>query len=115
MPSFVRGIATIRGSPVPVVDLGVLFDDASDAPNARFVLLQLGERRLAVCVNKVLGIRQLDDTAMQGLPPLLHDAYGDVVAAIEVRDNELLFFLRSTNIIPEEVWERLESGEVPPT
>lgn len=112
MPAFVRGVATIRGSPVPVVDLAVLFGDHGDAPITRFVLLRLGERRAAVAVEHVIGVRHLDSSALQEFPPLLQDAYADLVAAIEIRDQHLLFVLQSSHILPDDVWQRLDASEV---
>jgi len=112
MPTFLRGLAIIRGSPAPVVDLGTLFGVKSDVEASRFVLLRLGERRAAIAVNEILGVRRLDCTALQTFPPLLQDAYAELVTAIEVRDQQLLFVLSSTRIVPIELWQRLESNEV---
>ena len=113
MPPFVSGLATIRGSSVPVVDLGVLFGSKSEE-RARFVLLRLGEQRVAVAVDEVLGVRRLDNSALQSFPPLLQDAYAELVTAIEVRDQQFMFVLGSTHIVPDDVWQRLQSSEVTP-
>src|SRR5689334_8973004 len=42
---FVRGLSTIRGEAVPVVDLGALFGDPGAEPPTRLVALQVAERR----------------------------------------------------------------------
>ncbi len=112
MPSFLRGLAIIRGFPAPVVDLALLLDVKSDESASRFVLLRLGERRAALAVDEVLGVRPLDRSAMHAFPPLLQDAYAELVTAVEVRDQQLLFVLQATRVVPDEVWQRLRSSEV---
>lgn len=71
----VRGITNVRGQIVTVIDLSVLFDtsqiladvslikSASKADNGASdgLILRFGALRLAVCVDEVLGVRQLDN------------------------------------------------------
>lgn len=70
----VRGITNVRGQIVTVVDLSVLFDINQSAADANLrkqsnkaaksasdgLILRFGALRLAVCVDEVLGVRQLD-------------------------------------------------------
>ena len=70
----VRGITNVRGQIVTVVDLSVLFDIKQSAADASLatpsskaansasdgLILRFGALRLAVCVDEVLGVRQLD-------------------------------------------------------
>ncbi|MFA7335931.1 MAG: chemotaxis protein CheW [Candidatus Obscuribacterales bacterium] len=70
----VRGITNVRGQIVTVVDLSVLFDIKQSAAEASLakpsskatnsasdgLILRFGALRLAVCVDEVLGVRQLD-------------------------------------------------------
>ena len=70
----VRGITNVRGQIVTVVDLSVLFDINQSATDANLrkpsskaaksasdgLILRFGALRLAVCVDEVLGVRQLD-------------------------------------------------------
>ncbi len=102
-PSFVRGLAVIRGIPVPVVDAARLFGD-EDAQPERFVSLVAGERRIALAVDSVLGVRPIAQDSLHALPPLLHEAGDDVIAAIGLLDAELLLVLRSARLLPEELF-----------
>ena len=72
-PPFVAGLARIRGGPVPVVDLAELLGIASEPPPEpcapRYVLLRVGERRVALRVDAVPGVLEMDGAAMQALPP----------------------------------------------
>lgn len=109
VPSFILGLAVVRGFPVPVVDLGAVVGATTGAPVGRFVLLNLGGRKAAVAVEEVLGVRRLGDTVLPGLPPLLKDAGREMVEGLGVRDGQLLVVLRTTRVIPDDVWKTLEA------
>ena len=109
-PTFVQGLAIVRGAPTPVVDLGLLTAGRSAA--GRFVTLRLGDRRAVLAVDTVVGVRVLDGSLLQELPPLLRDARAEVVEAIAVLDRELLVSLRAGRLVPEDVWQALPAGEL---
>ena len=113
MPDFVRGLAIIRGAPVPVVDARRLLGGDTETPATRFVTLRLGERRVALAVDAVVGVLSLPAASVQALPPILRDAATDVVAAIGLLDAQLVMVLRSARLVPERMWHSLESGEAP--
>jgi purine-binding chemotaxis protein CheW len=107
-PRFVRGLSIIRGEPVPVIDLRLLLDnDESNAAGDRFVTIKTGERRAALAVDTVVGLRDLDPTLTQELPPLLQNIDADLIEAIGRSDEQLLLVLRATRLVPEEVWASL--------
>lgn len=111
-PGFVRGVAVIRGAPTPVVDLGALLGNSGNsATYGRFVTLKLGERRVALGVDGVGGVRHLDSAQLGELPPLLRDVAADLVESVGVRDAELLVVLRAARLVPEEVWATLAAAE----
>jgi purine-binding chemotaxis protein CheW len=111
MPDFVRGVSLIRGAPVPVIDLGVLLEIGEpSASYGRFVTLRLGERRVALGVDAVIGSRNLDPAQLEQLPPLLHDGTADRIEAIGTRDAQLLLVLRAARIVPDAVWATLEKA-----
>jgi purine-binding chemotaxis protein CheW len=109
-PRFLRGVAVIRGAPTPVVDLAVVVGAPGDTPPGRYVLLRVGDRRVAVAVDRVLGVFRADGAILGDLPPLLQDAEAASVAAIGMRDEQLVLVLNPTKIIPEDVWRALESS-----
>lgn len=102
-PHFVRGLAMIRGAPVPVVDAARLLG-VQDAPSERFVTLAVGLRRVALAVGSVLGVRAVAAESLHRLPPLLQDASADVVSAIGRLDAELLLVLNGARLLPDEAW-----------
>src|SRR3981081_896571 len=109
-PSYVRGFCIIRGSPVPVVDTGLLIGDQVTRPE-RLVAISIGGRSVALAVEAVVGIRAIGAGAAEQLPPLLRDAAAEAVAAIGTLDAELLLFLRTARIVPEDLLSRLDALE----
>ena len=109
MPPFVRGLAVVRGSPAPVVDLAEALGATETHAPTRFVLLRLGSRRAVLAVSAVVGVRDLDVVSLEQMPPLLRGAGAALVEAIGMLDAELLVVLHATRILPEETWERLDA------
>jgi purine-binding chemotaxis protein CheW len=111
MPAFVRGVSIIRGVPTPVVDLSVVLGALGGAAE-RLVTLRLGNRQVALCVDAVLGVRDLDLSTIQELPPLLRGAPQEVIEAIGTLDDEMLMVLRAGWELPDEVWQALAAREL---
>ena len=111
VPSFVQGISIIRGLPTPVVDLGVLLGMANSVAD-RFVTLRVGDRQVALSVDSVLGVRELDVSKMGELPPLLQGASKNTIAAMGTLDEQLLVVLSAGWELPDAVWQTLTAQEV---
>lgn len=107
VPAFVRGVAVIRGASVPVADLGMLLGAQTPAVAGRLVVLRLGQRRVALAVEAVLGVALLDRSVLAAAPPLLRDARAELVQTIGVMDQQLYLTLRSGRILADEVWAAL--------
>jgi purine-binding chemotaxis protein CheW len=111
VPSFVQGIAIIRGIPTPVVDLGAILGMPNESEK-RFVTLRIGEKQVALSVNAVLGVRDLDTiVVVRELPTLLQRASKDVVETIGTLDEQVLMVLRAGWELPSEVWQALTVQE----
>lgn len=113
-PHYVRGLSVIRGASVPVVDLPALLDSCASGTSAtrRFVTVKADARLIALAVDSVIGIRELDATQLEELPPLLRHADVALIEAIGVADAQLLVVLRGARILPEETWKAIEAGTV---
>ena len=111
-PGFVRGVSMIRGAPTPVVDLKALLENMGNSTSyGRFVSMKVGERRMAIGVDSVAGLTNLDSAQLAELPPILRDAAADLIEAIGTRDAQLLVVLRAARIVPDEVWTTLAAAE----
>jgi purine-binding chemotaxis protein CheW len=108
-PPYVRGLCVMRGAAVPVVDAGLLVGEAAVAAE-RLIAIRTGDRVIALATETVLGIRAIGAATLAALPPLLREAARETITAIGTLDAELLLFLRSTRILPEDVWDRLTAA-----
>lgn len=107
----IEGVATIRGEAVPVVSLGRLLSGREPERESRLVLLGLDDRRVALGVSSVLGVRSLPVDTMAALPPLLGDENGSVVQRLGRLDGELLLLLRAARLFSEVAMERSNGSE----
>jgi purine-binding chemotaxis protein CheW len=108
MPPFIRGVCIIRGSPLPVVDAGLIFGD-QEIQAERLVTIRTGDRTIVLAVDQVLGLREIGTEVLEALPPLLREIGGDAISAIGTLDAELLLFLRTARIVPEAIFDGLVS------
>jgi purine-binding chemotaxis protein CheW len=113
MPSFVAGLAVVRGVPTVVVDAGALLASAGAPAWTRFVALRSTAGPVVLAVEAVVGVRALDVASLRALPPLLGLAHTETVAAIGVRDRELLVLLDAARVVPDAVWTALERVGAP--
>ncbi|HZL19784.1 MAG TPA: chemotaxis protein CheW [Polyangia bacterium] len=113
-PAFVTGLSIIRGRPTPVVDTGALLGARDEAHPRRLVVLRLGERRVALAVEEVLGVRALSGATLHRLPPLLSEAGRDAVSAIGALDDALLLALDAGRLVPQAVWDAVAVGGAAP-
>lgn len=105
-PAYVRGASIVRGTSIPIVDLGELLGDSAKSTRARLVSLRVdAERRVGLLVDEVLGLRDRRSIRAQALPPLLQNAGAQTIEELGRLDGQLLTVLQAGNLIPAEVWE----------
>lgn len=97
---WVLGVAVVRGEAVPVVDLGMLVGEAR-AELGRFVRCRVGERTIALGVQRVLGVRTLDDATVRTSALLLERDGPARLMSLGTLDGELLVVLRSVRVLSE--------------
>jgi purine-binding chemotaxis protein CheW len=66
---------------------------------------------VALGVDGVAGLTNLDSAQVGELPPILRDVAADLIEAIGARDTQLLVVLRAARIVPDEVWTTLAAAE----
>jgi len=107
-PDFVLGLSIVRGSAAPIVDAGRLLSGKPSTPT-RVVMLKVGERRIGLAVEAVLGVRSLSSVNAGELPPLIRTADADVLTAIGALDAELLVVLSAVRIVTDELFQSMEA------
>jgi purine-binding chemotaxis protein CheW len=111
VPCFVLGVSIIRGIATPVVDLGVVLA-ARQCNGERVVTVRLGERQVALSVDAVLGVRELDSSTVSEMPPLLKGASRGSIETLGTLDEQLLMVLCASWELPDEVWQIPTAQEV---
>jgi purine-binding chemotaxis protein CheW len=114
LPESMLGLSMIRGRPTPVLDGRRLLGGSSPSPARRFVSLRLGQdRKIALAVDDVIGVRQVLLSALRELPALVGDQGSSAVSRLGALDQELLVVLEHARILPDAVWRLLEEGAGP--
>lgn len=110
VPSFLLGLALVRGQPVPVVDLGGVLDQQL-RPASRWLHLRLEQRRLALAVEAVGRVEQLAEVDWQPLPCVFDGEATAAVTQLAERDRYLLTQLNVMRLLSEPLWQRIESTQ----
>jgi len=97
-PAFLRGLAVIRGAPVPVLDLARVLGQARTTVE-RIVTIRAGGRVLGLAVAEVVGVRRRDEIGPHAPVPLLRAAAQDAISSIGTLDSEVLLFLEGLKLL----------------
>jgi purine-binding chemotaxis protein CheW len=103
-PEFIMGLSVIRGVPLPVIDLARLLERAeTSTSSSRFVTVRVSERRVALAVGAVIGVRSLAAIRLLELPPLLRSARADFIERLGTIDADLVLVLRGSRLVADDV------------
>jgi len=115
LPAFVPGLSIIRGQATPVVDVRTVLGSDDHRPPMRCISVSWetgkGRRDLALAVDAVLGLIELESERLGELPPLMRAGAGESVKALSTTDDRLLLLLEHTRLLPEPIWRALEARE----
>lgn len=99
-PPYVRGTSFHRGEPVLVVDLAGIFGEPLPAATSRWVALKVDQRRVALAVEQVEGVQEVDAATFEAMPGLMAGA-GPHVAALALHDRRLVWMLDTARLLEE--------------
>jgi purine-binding chemotaxis protein CheW len=102
-PSFVRGLAMVRGQAIPVLDLRRFLGLEAAVEALRWVSVSVDGRHVALAVDEVIDVRDLGESVLAQMPPLLAEAV-PAVEALATLDSQLLLLLQAARLLPEGAW-----------
>ena len=99
--AFVRGVINLRGSIVPIADLGLLcgFGEAIAVKGASAIILNSGRRQVGLVVSSVSDVVALADDEIGPAPDLGERAIGATIAGIGRRDGMSLLLLDVEHVL----------------
>jgi purine-binding chemotaxis protein CheW len=101
----VLGLTRARGEAVPVVDVAAFFGSSQstdDVRRRRFVTIRVAQRTVALAVDEVIGVRDVQVNAWEALPSLVAASLDGVVRAMTTADAELVLALDAARMLPPE-------------
>jgi purine-binding chemotaxis protein CheW len=101
MPPFVSGVSLIRGRPTPVLSARELLGSDETARAGRYVTLKVAGRHVALAVDSIVGLRDVDGTTLSALPPLLRAEQDHAIDAVGRLDAELLVVLEHGKLLDD--------------
>ncbi|MCK7593364.1 chemotaxis protein CheW [Pseudomarimonas salicorniae] len=110
LPDYVAGLTVLRGHPVPVVDLSSWLGLARGEVG-RWLHLVQGARRLALAVEAVDGVREIEGAEWEAMPCLLRDRDAEsALSRFGEVDGQLLSLVEAARLLPETAWAKLEAA-----
>lgn len=101
-PDYVRGVINLRGTVLPVVDLGLRLGLGSSEPNERsvVVVVDLGDRTVGLRVDAVSDILAVPKSGLQSPPELLADQAEAFVRALTIVEGRMIRVLELSAVLP---------------
>jgi purine-binding chemotaxis protein CheW len=109
-PSFMLGVAIVRGHATPVIDCGAFVQEHGLPAHTRWAAVRCGDRVAVLAFEAILGVRELPARG-DDLPPLLSGAPSELLSGLALLDRSLLLVLHGSRLVPDEVWQTFESRD----
>lgn len=102
-PEFVKGVIHLHGAIVPVMDLRIRFQcpQAEYGPFTVMVVLQLGERMVALVVDSVAEVAEIAASAIQPVPDMQSVIHSSCFTGLAQQNQQLLILLDAERLVAE--------------
>lgn len=90
MPDYMVGITSLRGKIIPIMDLRKrlsMHADREDRQDMQMLIIRGPKGPIGVLIDRVIGVRRIDETLVSGPPPHLDEQQLPLVGAV-VRDQD---------------------------
>ena len=104
-PGYMKGVINLRGTVLPIIDLGARFGLETSEPTARHVIMvaHIGGRMVGLLVDAVSDIVQLTDSTIQPTPDVASDHVKTFVQGIfAVEGGRMISLIDLNHVLPAE-------------
>ena len=102
-PGYMKGVINLRGTVLPIIDLGARFGLATAEPTARHVIMvaHIGNRMVGLLVDAVSDILQMSEASVQPTPDVASDQVKTFVKGIFSIDGRMISLIELDYILPQ--------------
>jgi purine-binding chemotaxis protein CheW len=102
-PGYMKGVINLRGTVLPIIDLGARFGLTTSEPTARHVIMvaHIGGRMVGLLVDAVSDILQMSEASVQATPDVASDQVKTFVKGIFSIDGRMISVVSLDHILPD--------------
>ena len=102
-PGYMKGVINLRGTVLPIIDLGARFGLPTTEPTARHVIMvaHIGGRTVGLLVDAVSDILQMSEAQVQPTPDVASDHVKSFVKGIFSIDGRMISLIELDHILPQ--------------
>jgi purine-binding chemotaxis protein CheW len=104
-PSYVRGVINLRGTVLPIIDLGARLGLQVSAPSARHVIIvaRIDRKTVGLLVEAVSDILTVAEDVIQPTPDIACETVRAFVKGIIAIDGEMISLITLDGLLPDEI------------
>lgn len=101
-PSYIEGVANIRGSIIPIVNIKRLANlDGSEKKGDKVIIIASGKMVFGILVDGITGVINIDETAIEPTANVINKA-SEIIGGVIKLDSRILVLLDTSGLIPHE-------------
>ena len=102
-PGYMKGVINLRGTVLPIIDLGARFGLETSEPTARHVIMvaNIGGRTVGLLVDAVSDILQMTEASVQPTPDVASEHVKTFVKGLFAIDGRMISLIELDRIVPE--------------
>ena len=102
-PGYMKGVINLRGTVLPIIDLGARFGLTTSEPTARHVIMvaHIGGRMVGLLVDAVSDILTVADDTIQPTPDVACDSVKAFIRGIIAIDGRMISLVALDRLLPD--------------
>lgn len=96
-PEMLKGLVNLRGSLVPVLDLGVIFNIKNKKTNV--IILSLKNRIIGICVDSIGRIVEIKDSELEKAPSTIPKEEAKYISGVIRHKDKLLIHIEPESLL----------------